>query len=145
MGEGPEAGPVLPGREGPGPPEPGRVQARPDPGAVRPDLPRGRDRGPRRLPGRVVPRGRGDGRADGAGGGGGAAARAFARGQAALALARKALRPGGSLVVKSFQGEGYRGFLREVSAHFESVKGYVPPATSRGSSETYVVATGKLD
>jgi len=72
-------------------------------------------------------------------------ARALDLGQAALALARKALRPGGSLVVKSFQGEGYRGFLREVSAHFESVKGYVPPATSRGSSETYVVATGKLD
>jgi len=72
-------------------------------------------------------------------------ARALDLGRAALDLARKALRPGGGLVVKSFQGEGYRGFLREVSRHFESAKGYVPPATSRGSSEVYVVATGKLD
>lgn len=72
-------------------------------------------------------------------------ARALDLGRAALDLARKALRPGGGLVVKSFQGEGYRGFLREVSHYFESAKGYVPPATSRGSSEVYVVATGKLD
>ncbi len=71
-------------------------------------------------------------------------ARALDLGRAALDLARKALRPGGGFVVKSFQGEGYRGFLREVSDHFESAKGYVPPATSRGSSETYVIGTGKL-
>lgn len=72
-------------------------------------------------------------------------ARTLDLGRAALALARKVLRPGGSLVVKAFQGDGYRSFLNEVAAHFESVQGYVPPATSRGSSETYVVALGKLD
>jgi 23S rRNA (uridine2552-2'-O)-methyltransferase len=63
--------------------------------------------------------------------------------RSALVLARKALRPGGRFVVKMFQGEGYRGFLTEVSEDFETVKGYVTPATPAGSSETYVVGLEK--
>jgi len=64
--------------------------------------------------------------------------------RSALALARKALRPGGRFVAKTFQGEGYRGFLTEVSEDFETVKGYVTPATPPGSAETYVVAVGRF-
>jgi 23S rRNA (uridine2552-2'-O)-methyltransferase len=64
--------------------------------------------------------------------------------RAALDLARKALRPGGHFVAKAFQGEGYRGFLADVEAEFARVKGYVPPATAKGSAETYVVGLDRL-
>ncbi len=64
--------------------------------------------------------------------------------RSALTLARKALRPGGSFVAKTFQGDGYRTFLREVSEDFDAAKGYTPPATSLGSSETYVVGLKKI-
>ena len=64
--------------------------------------------------------------------------------RSALDLARKALRPGGSFVAKTFQGDGYRTFLREVSEEFDDAKGYTPPATSPGSSETYVVGLKKI-
>src|SRR5947209_7602145 len=64
--------------------------------------------------------------------------------RAALDLGRKALRPGGRFVAKTFQGDGYRGFLREVAEDFGTVKGYVTPATSPGSSETYVVGLERI-
>jgi 23S rRNA (uridine2552-2'-O)-methyltransferase len=64
--------------------------------------------------------------------------------RSALDLARKALRTRGHFVVKTFQGEGYRGFLKEVSEDFATVKGYVTPATSPGSSETYVVGLDRI-
>jgi 23S rRNA (uridine2552-2'-O)-methyltransferase len=64
--------------------------------------------------------------------------------QVALDLADKALRPGGRFVTKTFQGDGYRAFLAEVQAVFTAVKGYVPPATSKGSAETYVVGLEKI-
>ncbi len=64
--------------------------------------------------------------------------------RSALDLATKALRPGGRFVTKTFQGEGYRGFLDEVRDSFADVRGYVPPATSKGSAETYVVALDRL-
>ena len=64
--------------------------------------------------------------------------------RAALDLARKALRPGGRFVAKTFQGEGYRTFLREVAEDFATSKGYVTPATTAGSAETYVVGLGRL-
>lgn len=64
--------------------------------------------------------------------------------RSALDLARKALRTRGRFVVKTFQGEGYRGFLKEVSEDFATVKGYVTPATSPGSSETYVVGLDRI-
>ena len=64
--------------------------------------------------------------------------------RAALDLARKALRPGGRFAAKAFQGEGYRAFLRELGEEFSIVKGYVPPATTQGSAETYVVGLDRL-
>jgi len=63
----------------------------------------------------------------------------------ALGFAVKALRPGGGFVVKGFQGEGYRRFVSDVAAQFDLAKGYVPPATTKGSAEIYVVGIGKLD
>src|SRR3989449_3756688 len=60
--------------------------------------------------------------------------------RAALDLARKALRPGGRFVAKTFQGDGDRGFLRDAAEDFSTGKGNVTPATSPGSSETYIVA-----
>ncbi|HLB69308.1 MAG TPA: RlmE family RNA methyltransferase [Thermoplasmata archaeon] len=71
-------------------------------------------------------------------------ARALDLAAAALRFATKALRTGGAFVAKAFQGEGYRTFLREVSDRFAVAKGYVPPATTKGSSEIYVVALEKL-
>ena len=70
-------------------------------------------------------------------------ARVLDLGRSALDLAAKALRPGGRFATKTFQGEGYRGFLAEVREVFADVKGYTPPATSRGSAETYVVGIGR--
>ena len=64
--------------------------------------------------------------------------------RAALDLARKALRPGGRFAAKAFQGERYRAFLRELGEEFSIVKGYVPPATTQGSAETYVVGLDRL-
>jgi len=72
-------------------------------------------------------------------------ARTLGLARAALDLAGKALRPGGRFITKTFQGEGYRAFLAEVADRFATVKGYVPPATSKGSAETYVVGLDKLD
>ena len=64
--------------------------------------------------------------------------------RAALGLAGKALRSGGRFVAKVFQGDGYRTFLSEAREEFAAVKAYVPPATSKGSAETYVVGLEKL-
>lgn len=53
------------------------------------------------------------------------------------------LRPGGNLVVKAFQGEGYRAFLEDVRGNFGRTHGYRPPATTKTSRETYVVGLGR--
>lgn len=62
----------------------------------------------------------------------------------ALAFAARALRPGGGFVTKAFQGDGFRTFVARVAEHFTLAKGYVPPATTKGSSEIYVIGMGKL-
>ncbi len=71
-------------------------------------------------------------------------ARSLDLGEAALSFAIRALRPGGSFLVKVFQGDGYREFLRRVAADFEAAKGIKPSASSPGSAELYVVAVGRL-
>src|SRR2546426_7210270 len=65
--------------------------------------------------------------------------------RAALGIAEKALRPGGRFVAKTFQGDGHAAFIREVREDFATVKPFTPPATTRGSAETYVVALDKFD
>ncbi|MCC7412084.1 MAG: 23S rRNA (uridine(2552)-2'-O)-methyltransferase RlmE [Gammaproteobacteria bacterium] len=60
----------------------------------------------------------------------------------ALDCAERVLEPGGALVVKVFQGEGFEAFLALVRARFAQVA-IRKPAASRGRSpELYMVARG---
>ena len=55
-------------------------------------------------------------------------------------FASQVLRPGGSLVVKLFQGEGFEGFVGAARARFASVRLRKPEASRSGNRETYLVA-----
>jgi 23S rRNA (uridine2552-2'-O)-methyltransferase len=67
-------------------------------------------------------------------------ARAVGLGEDALAFACSILKPGGNLVIKSFQGELFADLMNEARKHFRSVRGYRTKASRKGSSETYVIA-----
>lgn len=58
----------------------------------------------------------------------------------ALDLAKEVLRPGGSFVVKVFQGEGFDSFLREMRNSFSRVVIRKPDASRPKSREVYLVA-----
>jgi 23S rRNA (uridine2552-2'-O)-methyltransferase len=58
----------------------------------------------------------------------------------ALELAREVLKPGGSLLVKLFQGQGSDEYLRDVRSSFRRVKIRKPKASRTRSKEVYVVA-----
>jgi 23S rRNA (uridine2552-2'-O)-methyltransferase len=58
----------------------------------------------------------------------------------ALALARDVLKPGGSLIVKLFQGQGSDAYLKDVRSSFHQVKIRKPKASRARSKEVYVVA-----
>ncbi len=58
----------------------------------------------------------------------------------ALDLAREVLRPGGGLLVKVFQGEGFDQYLRELRRAFTRVKTRKPKASRDRSREVYLVA-----
>jgi 23S rRNA (uridine2552-2'-O)-methyltransferase len=60
----------------------------------------------------------------------------------ALDLAREVLKPGGALVVKLFQGEGFDGFLRELRGLFAQVLSRKPKASRPESRELYLVGKG---
>lgn len=49
------------------------------------------------------------------------------------------LRPGGSLVMKAFEGGEYPALLRRAQGMFESVKGFKPKSSRAESVEMYVV------
>jgi 23S rRNA (uridine2552-2'-O)-methyltransferase len=75
-------------------------------------------------------------------------ARAVGLGEDALAFACSILKPGGNLVMKSFQGELFADLMNEARKHFRSVRGYRTKASRKGSSETYIIAknfTGPYD
>jgi 23S rRNA (uridine2552-2'-O)-methyltransferase len=61
----------------------------------------------------------------------------------ALDLARETLKPGGALVVKAFQGEGFDGFLRALRAEFSQVASRKPESSRSESREVYLVAKGR--
>ncbi len=67
-------------------------------------------------------------------------ARAVALGEEALLFACRALKPGGNLVIKSFQGELFVDLMTKVRRHFRSVKGYRAKASRKGSAEMYIIA-----
>jgi len=58
----------------------------------------------------------------------------------ALDFTREMLRPGGSFVVKVFQGEGFDAYIREIRSSFSRVTTRKPKASRPKSREVYVVA-----
>jgi 23S rRNA (uridine2552-2'-O)-methyltransferase len=58
----------------------------------------------------------------------------------AMDLATRVLRPGGDLLVKVFQGEGFDQFVRECRRHFASVVIRKPKASRSRSPEVYLLA-----
>ncbi|HSH48786.1 MAG TPA: SAM-dependent methyltransferase, partial [Halomonas sp.] len=60
----------------------------------------------------------------------------------ALDLARQTLRPGGSFLVKVFQGEGFDAYLKELRASFSRAVTRKPEASRARSREVYLLAQG---
>jgi len=58
----------------------------------------------------------------------------------ALETAKLVLKPGGNFVCKVFSGEEMDKFIKNVKAHFKSVKRFSPVASRKSSSEEYIVA-----
>ncbi|MCW8847341.1 MAG: 23S rRNA (uridine(2552)-2'-O)-methyltransferase RlmE [Sedimenticola sp.] len=58
----------------------------------------------------------------------------------ALEYAREVLRPGGSFVVKVFQGEGFDQYVKEMRSSFAKVATRKPAASRSQSREVYLVA-----
>jgi 23S rRNA (uridine2552-2'-O)-methyltransferase len=58
----------------------------------------------------------------------------------ALDFAREVLRPGGGMLVKVFQGEGFDQYLQELRAAFGRVVSRKPKASRAKSREIYLVA-----
>ncbi len=57
-----------------------------------------------------------------------------------LELAREVLRPGGAMLVKVFQGEGFDDYLRECRTSFGKVVSRKPKASRSRSREIYLLA-----
>jgi 23S rRNA (uridine2552-2'-O)-methyltransferase len=68
--------------------------------------------------------------------------RVVALADAAAAFAEEILAQGGSFVTKVFQGGAEGELLARLKARFAAVKHAKPPASRKGSPETYLVATG---
>jgi 23S rRNA (uridine2552-2'-O)-methyltransferase len=60
----------------------------------------------------------------------------------AEAFAAQALRPGGDLLLKVFQGRGFQPLVADLRRRFESVKLRKPKASRSRSAEVYVLARG---
>lgn len=60
----------------------------------------------------------------------------------ALDFALAQLKPGGSLLVKAFQGAGFPAFLQRLRASFDRVASRKPGASRSRSSEMYLLARG---
>jgi 23S rRNA (uridine2552-2'-O)-methyltransferase len=69
-------------------------------------------------------------------------ARSVDLGERALAFAGRALQPGGDLVVKAFQGEGFAGLERRFRACFDKLYVRKPKASRDRSREVFLVARG---
>ncbi len=66
--------------------------------------------------------------------------RAMNLAEEALALCEKALRPGGSFLVKLFQGEGFESFVETTRKQFQTVRLIKPKASRPESREIYLLA-----
>jgi len=69
-------------------------------------------------------------------------ARSVHLGELALEFSKAWLQPGGDLVVKAFQGEGFAQFRRALEARFAKVYVRKPKASRDRSREVYLVAKG---
>jgi 23S rRNA (uridine2552-2'-O)-methyltransferase len=70
--------------------------------------------------------------------------RAMYLAELALDLARQVLKPGGDLVMKVFQGEGFDALMRELKGSFNKVVIRKPKASRPRSKEVYVLARGHV-
>lgn len=61
----------------------------------------------------------------------------------ALNVAKMHLKPGGSLVVKLFEGEDSDKVRKEIGLAFEQLKHFRPDSTRQESKEIYLIAQGK--
>ena len=68
--------------------------------------------------------------------------RAMYMAELALDLSRQVLKPGGGLLVKLFQGEGFDGYVKQMREHFSRVVMRKPRASRARSKEVYGLATG---
>jgi len=66
--------------------------------------------------------------------------RMIALNEMTLHFAKQRLRPGGELLMKTFMGEGYDGFRRELGAAFRRIKNIKPAASRKTSSEFFLLA-----
>ncbi|MEO8445408.1 MAG: 23S rRNA (uridine(2552)-2'-O)-methyltransferase RlmE [Gammaproteobacteria bacterium] len=66
--------------------------------------------------------------------------RAMHLAELATEFASQVLRPGGNMVVKLFQGEGFQEYVAATRGRFESVRLRKPSASRSGNRETYLVA-----
>jgi len=69
-------------------------------------------------------------------------ARAMALCDLAVEFAREVLRPGGTLVMKVFQGEGFDELLRALRGEYRTVAPRKPDASRGASAEQYLVCRG---
>ena len=69
-------------------------------------------------------------------------ARAMHLAELALEFALKHLKPGGSLLVKVFQGSGFQEYLREMRGCFNAVASRKPEASRGRSNELYLLGKG---
>jgi 23S rRNA (uridine2552-2'-O)-methyltransferase len=62
--------------------------------------------------------------------------------EAALAVARRSLKPGGCFVAKVFEGQDIPQLLAQLRRHFTLVKPHYPQATRQESREVFLVCKG---
>lgn len=68
--------------------------------------------------------------------------RALSLAEGALAFAKKVLNPGGSFLVKLFQGEGFEAYIDTVRPKFDTSRILKPKASRSESREVYLLARG---
>jgi len=68
--------------------------------------------------------------------------RAMYMAELALDLSQQVLKPGGGLLVKLFQGEGFDEYIKQMRMHFSRVVMRKPKASRPRSKEVYGLATG---
>lgn len=68
--------------------------------------------------------------------------RAMYMAELALDLSTQVLQPGGSLLVKLFQGEGFDAYIKQMREHFSRVTMRKPRASRARSKEVYGLASG---